>query len=305
MRNLKTHLGMLLLALAAGISVQYTKIALPFAKSLPPSPKAIGIHIGLNFVDPHRYENWDGRLNAAEYDAKDMAKLTSALKFTNVSLLSPAATRGAVIKSIQSAAATLKAGDLLVITYSGHGGQVPDGNNDEADDHLDETWCLYDGELIDDELNALWATFAEGVRILVISDSCHSGTVIKFLTEKIGKAKPYASKNLPTPQAEKTYAANKAFYDKIQDQTKVSGKAVIKASVKLISGCQDSELSYDGDLNGVFTGALRDVWAYGNFSGNYDLFTDRIKQKLTKQTPGILNIGQSSNTFNNQKPFTL
>ena len=35
-------------------------------------------------------------------------------------------------------------------------------------DHRDETWCLYDGEIIDDELLDLWSGFGKGVRILVI-----------------------------------------------------------------------------------------------------------------------------------------
>ncbi|MBK6876066.1 MAG: hypothetical protein IPG99_06305 [Ignavibacteria bacterium] len=35
----------------------------------------------------------------------------------------------------------LRKGDLFVIYYSGHGGQVSDVNGDEADAY-DETWCL-------------------------------------------------------------------------------------------------------------------------------------------------------------------
>jgi metacaspase-1 len=38
---------------------------------------------------------------------------------------------------------------------------------------------LYDGELIDDELYAALNKFAAGVRIFVLSDSCHSGAVLR------------------------------------------------------------------------------------------------------------------------------
>ena len=36
------------------------------------------------------------------------------------------------------------------MSYSGHGGQTPDLNGDEPD-RKDETWCLHDGQLIDDD----------------------------------------------------------------------------------------------------------------------------------------------------------
>jgi len=39
------------------------------------------------------------------------------------------------------AAKALAAGDLFFMTYSGHGGQVPDVSGDEPD-KKDETWCF-------------------------------------------------------------------------------------------------------------------------------------------------------------------
>ena len=78
-----------------------------------------------------------------------------------------------MLAAIRSAAKSLRAGDLFFLTFSGHGGQVPDVTGDEADKQ-DETWCLYDGQLIDDELYFELSRFAAGVRILVLSDSCHS-----------------------------------------------------------------------------------------------------------------------------------
>jgi hypothetical protein len=55
---------------------------------------------------------------------------------------------------------------------------VPDENNDEGDG-ADETWCLQDRQFLDDELFQHFRLFKPGVRIIVISDSCHSGTVTK------------------------------------------------------------------------------------------------------------------------------
>ena len=39
--------------------------------------------------------------------------------------------------AISAAAETLTAGDIFFLTYSGHGGQVPDANSDEDDHHVD------------------------------------------------------------------------------------------------------------------------------------------------------------------------
>ena len=52
---------------------------------------------------------------------------------------------------------------------------MPDASADEPD-RTDETWVLFDRQLVDDELYEMWPQFVPGVRILVLSDSCHSGT---------------------------------------------------------------------------------------------------------------------------------
>jgi len=134
--------------------------------------------IGLNSVNPAHYGGWSGQLYGCEPDAKDMRKIAADQGFISTTLLTAQASRPAVLDKLAELAKTLESGDLLVVSYSGHGGQVPDFNGDEADG-LDETWCLYDGQLIDDEVYGAWMKFKEGVRILVFCDSCHSGTAIK------------------------------------------------------------------------------------------------------------------------------
>ena len=98
--------------------------------------------------------------------------------FVTQSLLTRAATSTALLDRIEKAAKELVEDDFFLLTYSGHGGQINDATSDEPDG-LDETWVLYDREIVDDELYAAWSLFRPGVRILVLSDSCHSGTMTK------------------------------------------------------------------------------------------------------------------------------
>jgi metacaspase-1 len=267
--------------------------------------KGISLHIGLNCVDPKHYSGWEGKLNAAEYDANDMSLIASSSGFESNKLLRAAATRSAVISFVKDVAKNLNENDILLISYSGHGGQLPDLNSDE-DDGLDETWCLYDGELVDDELYELWAEFKKNVRILVFSDSCHSGSMIKYAQNLVMVKSDMIPKFMPDQIVSNTYFSNKNFYDGILKGAKVIKSHDIAASVKLISGCQDNQTSYDGPFNGQFTGALKKVWNGGKFSGNYAAFKDKITSLLPPvQSPNYMNIGQTNLVFDNQKPFTI
>jgi hypothetical protein len=272
--------------------------------------KGIALHIGLNAVDPKHYQGWSGELTACEADAEDMAAIAKSKKFAVKTLLTKQGTRANVTAEIQKAAKALTKGDIFMISYSGHGGQLPDMSNDEPDGQ-DETWCLYDGELVDDELNALYAQFAAGVRILVFSDSCHSGTVTKLAYLRGTPAAPSGSeikyRFMPPDVALRTYRANKAFYDKLL-AAKKGAKAAAKprASIMLVSGCQDNQLSQDGAFNGLFTGTLLKVWKNGLFKGDYKAFHKAIVKRMPPdQTPNYFWTGVYDAAYEAQKPFTV
>src|SRR4051794_732714 len=108
--------------------------------------KGLSLHLGLNFVDPDHYDGWNGELFACEADANDMTALAKSRGFKTHTLLREKVTAKAVKDAILNASKKLKSGDIFFLTYSGHGGQVPDTNGDEgrfgdADDRKDETWC--------------------------------------------------------------------------------------------------------------------------------------------------------------------
>jgi hypothetical protein len=99
----------------------------------------------------------------AEADARALAQLASRQGFEPPTLLlGAAATRANVRAELTAAAAKCQAGDLFMITFSGHGGSGG-------------VWTLFDGSLRDAEMRDALAAFRPGVRVLVISDSCNGG----------------------------------------------------------------------------------------------------------------------------------
>jgi hypothetical protein len=288
----------------------------------------LGLHIGLNSVSPKHYEGWSGDLVACEFDAEDMADISRQSGIKATMLLTKKATRAAVLRAIRAAAKKLKAGDLFFLTYSGHGGQVPDVTGEE-DDKQDETWCLFDAQLIDDELYMELTHFAEGVRILVFSDSCHSGTVTRAPLAEATAPQLARPKLMPRGVAMRTYRKHQRFYDSLQQDIArraskaqavnpdavlatltVSGRltdvsAACRASVILISGCQDNQTSMDGDHNGAFTEQLLQVWNNGRYRGSYSKFHATITSGMpATQTPNFFSLGPAA-AFARQQPFSV
>jgi hypothetical protein len=269
-------------------------------------PKGHSLHIGLNSVDPAQYEGWDGQLAACEADAKDMAALAKKKKFAQRRLLlTEQANSGAVTLAIEEAAEALKSGDIFFLTYSGHGGQVRDTNFDETGDRYDETWVLFDRELVDDEIFELYAKFKSGVRIVVLSDSCHSGTVLRAGPPR--GAKPAGRPKLMPPDVgRRVEAAHRSLYSRIQKTHRAAEKAKVAASVLLISGCQDNQTSLDGARNGLFTGTLKKVYGNGASQPGYRRLRDEIVKKMpVSQTPNYYRIGKVNQPFEAQSPFTI
>lgn len=288
-------------------------------------PQAHSLHIGLNEVSAAHYAGWTGPLAACEFDAHDMAALARSQGMKSTLLITKKATRSQVLAAIRKAAKALAKGDLFFLSFSGHGGQVDDVSGEEPD-KLDETWCLFDAQLIDDELYYELSRFKAGVRILVLSDSCHSGTVVRAPRPPPGTPEQ-RPRIMPRAVGLRVYAEHKAFYDKLQNDVAkaaggrvedpdtalanvtVSGRltAIVKKfqpSVILISGCQDNQFSMDGNHNGAFTEQLLTVWNNGGFKGSYASFHARIRAGLPPtQSPNLFTLGPSA-AFLKQAPFS-
>lgn len=68
----------------------------------------------------------------------------------------------------------------ILIYFSGHGESVQDKNGDEIDGR-DETLCPLDcqqaGQIIDDDIYAMYGYLSPDTRVVFCQDSCHSGTM--------------------------------------------------------------------------------------------------------------------------------
>ena len=290
--------------------------------------RGLSLHVGVNLVDPKHYVGIGefGELASCELDAEDMENLAREAGYADRSvLLGKDATREAVMAAIGNAAAELRPGDIFLWTYAGHGHGIRDENGDEEDGQ-DEAFCLYDGMMLDDELYDLWRTFRDDVRILVVSDSCHSGTNVRSVdpasalraalaAAPVDAAGPtLRSRRLPPAVGARTLNRNRAFYEKLMKRPLTPAGRLpvrelalpLRCSVQLLSGCQDNQTSYDGPMNGRFTEELLKAWDGGSFRGGYELFHRRIVRGMPPdQTPNFWATGKLSPSFRGQKPFSI
>jgi len=282
-------------------------------------PKGHALVIGINRVDPHHYSGWDGALKVCEADANKIAAYLKKQKFGSVAkLLTKEATRANVISALDNMAAKSNAGDLVVVYYSGHGGnEIPDFNKDEDDpwsDRYDETWCLYDAQLIDDELYYQWKKFKKGVRIVVMSDSCFSGDIVKLVV----LAKKGPSKAMPKKEGEKTYQKNKKFYNKLVKELaskelktfKTNKKGKIVASLLQISSSQEFQPSNAETAqfpsNSLFTAVLFKIIKSAKKIKSYEQLIDTLKQSMPDfQMPKEQMLGDLSLKLQLNKPFSI
>jgi uncharacterized caspase-like protein len=147
----------------------------------------ISIHVGVNATKAPGISVQS--LFGCENDAEDMRKLARARQFApldandDVTIIRDKATFENVLGKIRLAADKLVAGDTFLFTFSGHGTRR--GAEDPTETDLkDETLVLHDKLLVDNVLRRrVWPKFKQGVRVVMVSDSCHSGGLAMAVTD--------------------------------------------------------------------------------------------------------------------------
>jgi len=201
------------------------------------------------------YPGTQNDLSGCVNDANDWAAALAARSFSVTKLIDAQATKAAMVSAMSGLISGAAKGDTVVITYSGHGTWAPDKNGDEPDGR-DEALCPWDigsGKvLLDDEIAVIFANHVAGVRVLLISDSCHSGSVTRGDDSDLDAGMPRA-RFLPP-----------SVWMKAGDvpAPKASGLPLISGLTRsggdlLMAGCTDTQYSWDtsfkGRPNGAFT----------------------------------------------------
>lgn len=206
---------------------------------------AAALHIGID-----KYPAGYG-LACCVNDAKAMAKL-----FGGRLLLDKKATRANIMAAVSETVRAPRAGQWAVITYSGHGTQLADTSGDEPDG-FDE--AIVDANLdviLDDEFQGMLSGRHRQSRILIIADSCYSGT--------IHRAAPlFTAAHLPALRRNRARYLPRSVV-KPQQRVVNAGPQKTLPNIVTVSGCADFELSYEGDEHGVLSGAI-----VGEYLPNY------------------------------------
>lgn len=187
------------------------------------------ICVGIN-----KYPGLGNDLKGCINDANDWANLLQLNGFETKIILDKQASRKNLLNELENLITAAEAEDVVVFTYSGHGTNVLDTSGDEIDSY-DEALYVYDGIILDDELREIIQKVKAGVHLIIISDSCFSGTVTRIAS--VGNSRYVKTDEIPASAKLK----KRIFSD--EDMIEI-----------LLSGCDDDEYSYDDYINGRWNG---------------------------------------------------
>lgn len=263
------------------------------------------IHIGVN--EPATPSD---DLIHSEHNALAMAGLAFQAGYTDIHLLRGAgATRQAVHERIWNATGALKRGETLLVSFSGHGSLVRDESGDEGGG-FDETWCLADGDLVDDELAECWRRAPEGSRIVLVGESCFGDGMSRHA---MGAMLPYS----PWQDEDEDWLGDDDYGGEVMRGVKpfaVSSSCIasgptldygIRASVLVLAAASETQHATEG----VYLRHLLKLWDNGNFTGSFcDLhrrLCEDVRHDAHGQEPQIHMLGAEDLKFPLEIAFHL
>lgn len=227
--------------------------------------------------------------------------LVHNLGFTDPKLIrmltNESATTANILERLQWLVDGAQPGDVLFFQYSGHGTQIPVINYDSNEsDGLSECLVPIDmdwrGKMICDKtLKNIFSKVPKGVNLTVVSDSCHSGGLLRDFEPPLELRDdmfgPTRARRITMPPD----IANRAYGLEMQPP---SSKILIDSNIVpmedqtglLISGCKSNETSADAWIQKVnrFQGALtygiQSILQANNFNITYRKLVEELNVQL-------------------------
>lgn len=244
-------------------------------------------------------------------DARSFFDLAAERGFVERTLLlDERATCAAVRAKIAEIAAVSEPGDLVLLTFSGHGGRTRLQSGEVG------TWQLYDGTLNDEQLKADFAGFRAGVRVLVVSDNCGGGLPARSLSSPEGPegsiaarpaiARPASARDrlgLARAAGLAGAGADREARDGELPPSRPALEGFLRSSVLVLAACQPGRYADGPGLPGHFTAAFKRAL---NVNGSYRAFHQALCEEMPSyQKPDYYRLGVPSPAFESQRPFTI
>ena len=191
---------------------------------------------------------------------------------SNVKMLLEAdATKKNIVDGVKELIAGTQPGDVLVFTNSSHGSYKID---QEGDEEYDEVICPYDLKdnlLIDDELRKIFTDIPECVRLTVICDSCHSGTITRIIPGIDERRMRFLDPSLRgDKEIDDPWRARPRRLKKYPQS---------KMNEVLVAGCTDIEHAYDAKFGDKHHGAMTYFALHTIRNANYKItYADLVKR---------------------------
>ena len=216
-----------------------------------------------------------------------------------IKILDAQATRQGILTAFSLIQNKLKSGDIVYIHFSGHGQQVVDQNGDEID-LLDEAIVPYDSPLLfeagvyegaqlirDDELGSMTTKMREKCgsngQLILILDSCHSGTGVRGMGKVRGTDKIMGPDNfrLNTAQAEL-----KQNMEGTQNNSLAPIASFYGASPRELNyETRDDQMRPVGSLSYAITSVLSNMSIAYTFEEVFDRVKMNMKSTAPRQNP--------------------
>ena len=229
--------------------------------------KSAAILVGINYI-----RTPEARLRGCENDIINMRRYLGRCNIRYSRAYSDSrsyhhCTKQGIIRNLQQLAikSNRQKLDLAVFHFSGHGSYVYDRNSDEID-HRDEAIVPVDyktaGLITDDQLRAIFRRFNPNTKLVIIVDSCHSGTMgdLKY---------KYLSRDQRVIE---------------HDNSPLKGKVIS------ISGCRDYQTSADAyniqnrhKYTGAMTSCLLEALQDPNLKNDVFALIEKVREILKRR----------------------
>ena len=267
---------------------------LMLAATMPARAEVYGLVIG---IDEYAFVP---DLAGAVNDARDIAEAIESRGGEVTLLLNRKATRQGILDAFDQIAGKVKSGDTVVLSYAGHGVQLPEALPGDEVDGLDETFILHGFEIKgdgfserirDNDISAMLRRIPADVGVLVIADSCHSGTMTRNVDPRgnLGRTRfvslvgQTAEDTLPKPEPATRGVESGDF-----------------PNVVFANAARDDQQTPEVQIDGTYRGALS--WSVaraiggdadgGDGATSLDDFRNYVIEQVralsgTRQTPGV------------------